>query len=113
MARAESVRLASSHSRHSLPAVFGIFPRIDAVLADELLGHEVDQPLVPIVAAELHVAVGGQGDELAAADLHHGHVERAAAQVVDQELLRLVAAALSVQKALAESRRPWRRRWAR
>ena len=41
-----------------------VFARVEAVRRLELLGHVVDQPLVPIVAAELHVAVGRQGDEL-------------------------------------------------
>ena len=68
------------------------------MLADELLGHEVHQPLVPVVAAQLHVAVGGQGDELAAADFHHRHVEGAAAQVVDQQLRGSVGAALRSRK---------------
>ena len=62
----------------------GVLARIASVLADELLGHQVHQPLVPVVAAQPHVAVGGQGEELAAADLHHRDVEGAAAQVVDQ-----------------------------
>ena len=43
----------------------GVLARIDAVLRGEGLGHQVDQPLVPVVAAQVHVAVGGQGDELA------------------------------------------------
>ena len=67
-----------------------IFARIDAEFAHELLGHEVDQALVPIAAAQVHVAVGRQGDELAPANLHHGDVERAAAQVVDQDVAGLL-----------------------
>ena len=63
----------------------------------------IDQPLVPVLAAELHVAVGGQGIEARAADLHHGHVERAAAEIVDQNLLRLLRRALRVQEALLKA----------
>ena len=65
--RAESVRLASSHSRHSLPADSDPRRGSKPCCADELLGHEVHQPLVPVVAAQPHVAVGGQGEELGAA----------------------------------------------
>ena len=69
----------------------------------KLLGHQVHQPLVPVVAAQPHVAVGGQGVELGAADLHHRHVERAAAEVVDQDVLRREAAPLRVEVALLEA----------
>ena len=81
--------------------------------ADEALGHEIDQPLVPVVAAQADVAVGGQGDELGAADLHHGHVERAAAEVVDQDRSRGRGAALVGRGSPAGSRRPRRRPSAR
>ncbi len=64
-------------------------PRIDAVLAPELLGHVVQQPVVPVDAAQLHVAVGRQHLEVRGRVLHHRHVERAAAQVVDQRQLGL------------------------
>ena len=112
LARAESVRLASSHSRQQLPAAAGSCAEVERVLALESSAARFDQPLVPVLAAQLHVAVGGQGQELAAVDLHHGHVERAAAQVVDQHLLRLFGAALAVRNP-AESRRRWRRPSAR
>ena len=63
--RAESVRLASSHSRHSLPAVLGSSRGSTPCSRMNSSATQVDQPLVPVVAAQLHVAVGGQGDELA------------------------------------------------
>ena len=56
----------------------------------------VDQPvddlLVPVVAAEVGVAVGGLDLEHAVADLEHRHVERAAAEVEHED--RLVGALL-------------------
>ena len=41
----------------------GVFAGIELVLPQKFLGHEIDQPLIPVVAAEPHVAVGGQGGE--------------------------------------------------
>ena len=77
-----------------LGGVLRIAPRIDAVGGLKLLGQVGHQPLVEIAAAKLHVAVGGQGAELRAVDLQHRHVERAAAQVVDQHAERLLRAAV-------------------
>ena len=58
--------------------------------------NAVDQPvddlLVPVVAAELGVAVGGLDLEHAVADLEDRHVERAAAEVEHED--RLVGALL-------------------
>ena len=76
-----------------LGGVLRIAPRIDAVGGLELFGQMGHQPLVEVAAAELHVAVGGQGTELRAGDLQHGHVKRAAAQVVNQHAERLLRAA--------------------
>ena len=81
----------------------GVGAEVEPMFALEGVGGQVQQPLVPVVAAQGHVAVGGQGQELAAADLHHGDVERAAAQVVDQHPPRLVGAAGGVEKTLLEA----------
>ena len=62
---------------------------IDAVGGLELLDEEVDDPLVPVVAAEVGVAVGRLDLEHAVADLQHGHVERAATEVEDEDGLVL------------------------
>ena len=70
-----------------LGGVLGVAARIDAVGLEELLGQVVDQPLVEVVAAQMHVAVGGQGAEPRAGDFQDRHVEGAAAQVVDQHAL--------------------------
>ena len=55
----------------------------------ELLDEEVDDPLVPVVATEVGVAVGRLDLEHAVADLQHGHVERAAAEVEHEHRLVL------------------------
>ena len=59
--------------------------QVDAVLVLERLHEPVDDPLVPVVAAELRVAVGGLDLEHAVADLQQRHVERAAAEVEDED----------------------------
>ena len=63
--------------------------QVDAVGGLELLDEPVDDPLVPVVAAEVGVAVGRLDLEHAVADLEHRHVERAAAEVEHEHRLVL------------------------
>ena len=65
---------------------------VDAVRVLELGDQPVDDALVPVVAAEVRVAGGRLHLEHAVADLEHRHVERAAAEVEDED--RLVVAFL-------------------
>ena len=62
----------------------GIVERIEAGLGGELLGEERGDPVVPVLAAQVVVAGRGQDDDVLGGDPGDGHVERAAAQVVDQ-----------------------------
>ncbi len=62
--------------------------RIEAVFLFELLGHVVDDAIVPVDAAQVDVAIGGQHLEVGGRVAHDGDVERAAAQVVDQRHMR-------------------------
>ena len=55
----------------------------------ELLDEVVDDPLVPVVATEMGVAVRRLDLEHAVADLQHGDVERAAAEVEHEDGLVL------------------------
>ena len=64
-----------------------VVAQVDAVVALELRGHPVDDRLVEVVAAEVVVTGGGLDLEDAVADLEHRHVERAAAEVEDQDRL--------------------------
>ena len=62
-----------------------VFARIALVQPLEAIGDVLDQPHVPIVTAELHVAVGGDGLDVARRQPQQRGVERAAAEVVDQD----------------------------
>ena len=65
---------------------------VDALVALELGDHPVDDRLVEVVAAEVVVAGRRLDLEDALAELEHRHVERAAAEVEDED--RLVVALL-------------------
>ena len=65
---------------------------VDALVPLELGDHPVDDRLVEVVAAEVVVAVRRLHLEDAVAELEHRHVERAAAEVEDED--RLVGALL-------------------
>ena len=67
-----------------------VLAQVDPLLLLELVGDVVDQRLVPVVAAEVGVAVGGEDLEDAVADVEDRDVERAAAEVEDGDLLVLL-----------------------
>ena len=107
-------RLVETLQRHRVGA------QVDALGLLELAHQPVDDRLVEVVAAEV-VVTGGRLDlEHAVADLQHRHVERAAAEVEDQDRLvgllveavgqrrrgRLVDDPLDVE-AGDPCRRPW------
>ena len=77
-------RLVQALQRHLVDG------QIDALLTLELRAHPVDDRLVEVVATQVVVTGGGLDFEHPVADLEHGHVERATAQVEDQD--RLVGA---------------------
>ena len=56
----------------------------------ELLGHIIDDHIVPIFAAKPVIAVGRDDMELLVLDPHDGHVERAAAEIEDKNGLIMV-----------------------
>ena len=67
-----------------------VVAEVDPVLFFELVGHVVDQTLIEVVAAKMGVAVGADDPEHAVGHFEHGDVERAAAEVEDDDLLVLL-----------------------
>ena len=65
----------------------GVLAQVDTVLLLELIGHPVDDALIPIVAAQVVIARGGQNLKHAVGEVEDGDVEGAAAQVEDQDAL--------------------------
>src|SRR4029079_18128303 len=78
--------------------------RIDAEFANEFFGHEIDQPLIPILAPKHDIAISGQSDEILAADFHYRDVERAPTQVIDQDLFPLTASLTGLHESLLEAK---------
>ena len=109
----DSAILAWSQSCRSICSVAGDSRGSMPCLALNSLGHVVDQAVVPVDAAQVHVAVGGQHLEVGGRVADDRHVERAAAQVVDQRQVRLVARRRRrPARRGARHRSAWRR-WAR
>ena len=66
-----------------------IVPQIDALGLFELVGQEIYQYRVQIVAAQVRVAVGAEHLEDVVADIEDRNIERSAAEVEDRNLLVL------------------------
>ena len=64
------------------------FPHIDLALIGEAFAHVVQQQLIEVVAAKARVAVAGEDLHHSLLHLHDGHVEGAAAKVVNQQSLQ-------------------------
>ena len=64
-----------------------VIGKIDSFLVLELGNHVVHDALIEIVAAQKIVSVGRQNFKYAVADFHNGDVERAAAEIVNDDLL--------------------------
>ena len=65
----------------------GVLTQVDTVLLLELIGHPVDDALIPVVAAQVVVARGGQNLKHAVGEVEDGDVEGTATQVEDQDAL--------------------------
>ena len=78
--------------RRLLEALHGhlVGREVDAVRVLELGDQPVDDPLVPVVTAEVGVAGGRLHLEHAFAEVEHRHVERAATEVEDEDGLVVV-----------------------
>ena len=87
---ADSSILAFSAASFQTLQGHGVLAQVDALVGVELIGHPVDDALVPVVAAQVVVACGGGNLEDAVAELEHRHVEGAAAQVEHEDLLVMI-----------------------
>ena len=67
-----------------------IIAQVDAFRLLELGNQVIHDTLVEVVAAQMGVAGGGQNLDDAVADIQDGHIEGAAAQIVDHDLLLLL-----------------------
>ncbi len=63
-----------------------MFAQVDAGVLFEFFDQPVHDGFVPVVAAEVGVAIGGFDFEYAVADFEHGDVECATTQVVNRDL---------------------------
>ena len=61
--------------------------KIDAFLLLELIDHPSDDAVIEVIAAKVCITVGCQNLDDAVADLDDGDIERAAAEIVDHDLL--------------------------
>ena len=64
-----------------------VLAQVDAVLGLEGICHPVDDALIEVIAAQMGITVGGQNLGNAVAHLDDGHIEGAAAQIIDHDLL--------------------------
>ena len=65
----------------------GLLAQVHAVLAFEFVEDPIHDAVVPIVAAQVGVAVGGFDFENAVADFEDGNIKGAAAQVINGDFL--------------------------
>ena len=65
----------------------GLAGEVDAAVTLELCCHPVDDRVVPVVTAEVRVAVGGLHLKYLVADFENGNVKGAAAQIINGYLL--------------------------
>jgi len=59
--------------------------QVDAVLFLEFIAHPVHDPFIEVIAAQMGIPVGGFHFEHSVAQFQDGHIEGAAAQVVNQD----------------------------
>src|SRR6266850_2944724 len=64
--------------------------KVDAAILFKFADDPIDQDVIPVVTAEMGIAVGRLYFEDAVADFEHGNIKSAAAQVVDGNLLVLL-----------------------
>ncbi len=76
-----------------------IFREVDAFFRFEIVDDVIHNSLIEIVAAEHAVTVGGKNLEHSVADIENGHIERAAAEIVNHDLMRSFILIESVSKS--------------
>ncbi len=65
----------------------GLAGEVDALILFELADDVFDEGVVPVIAAELGVAVGGEDFEDAVADFENGNIEGSTAEVINGDFL--------------------------
>jgi hypothetical protein len=63
-----------------------VLSKVNALVFLELFDEPIDDALVPVVAAQVGVAVGGQYFDHAIAYFENGDIERTAAEVKDEDV---------------------------
>ena len=68
----------------------GLLAQVDAAVRFELGDDPIHDAMIPIVATQVGVAIGRLHFKDALADLQHGDIERAAAEIVHRDLFVLL-----------------------
>lgn len=97
----ESSILAFSAASLSLCIAISVLGKVYAGIPFEVFYQPINNLVIEVVAAEVGIAVGGKHFEHAVAYFEYGYIERAAAEVVNHNLL----AAFLLIEAVGERRR--------
>ena len=81
----------------------GVFPWVTTVFVHKLFGDKISNTSIPIDTSQHHVAAGRDRRVGLAIDFQQGDIERATAEIVDQDRLAAAATALFVDELFLNS----------